>query len=138
MKTLVFFSIGVLFGITLYMSVVSSWFRIYEMFLFNSFQMYGGIGSALFSGVIITFTIKKLKIKSVLDNSPISISNKEKGWKRYLFGGIIFACGWAISRACPGPMFYFFGAGFFPILVVIFSASFGKFIYGLIQSKIPL
>ena len=137
MKTLVFFSIGVLFGIILYMSEVSSWFRIYEMFQFNSFHMYGVIGSALFFGVIITFTIKKLKIKSVLDNAPISIHKKEKGWKRYLFGGIIFGCGWAISGACPGPMLALLGAGFFPILVVIVSATFGTFIYGLIQSKLP-
>ncbi len=119
------------------MSEVSSWFRIYEMFQFNSFHMYGVIGSALFFGVIITYTIKKLKIKSVLDNSPISIPNNEKGWKRYLFGGIIFGYGWAISGACPGPMFYLFGAGFFPILVMIVSATFGTFVYGLIQSKLP-
>ena len=99
--------------------------------------MYGVIGSALFFGVIITFTIKKLKIKSVLDSATKSIPNKEKGWKRYLFGGIIFGGGWAISGACPGPMFSLLGAGFFPILVVIVSAIFGTFIYGLLQSKLP-
>jgi uncharacterized membrane protein YedE/YeeE len=72
-----------------------------------------------------------------LDNAPISIPNKEKVWKRYLFGGIIFGCGWAISGACPGPMFSLLGAGFLPIVIVIFSAAFGTFIYGLLQSKLP-
>jgi len=90
------------------MSEVYFWFIIYEMFQFNSFHIYGVICSALFFGVITTFTIKKLKIKSVLDNSPISIPNKAKGWKRYLFGGIIFVCRWAISGACPGPIFSLF------------------------------
>jgi uncharacterized protein len=137
MKTLVFFSIGVLFGITLYMSEVSSWFRIYEMFQFDSFHMYGVIGSSLFFGSLIVFFIKKLKIKSVMDGAHITIAEKEKSWKRYLFGGIIFGCGWAISGACPGPMFSLLGAGFLPIIVVIISATFGTFIYGLVQSKLP-
>ena len=87
MKTLVFYSIAVFFEITLYMYEVSSWFRIYEMFQFNSFHMYEVIGSALFFGVIITYTIKKLKIKSVLDNSPISISNNEKAGNAICLGG---------------------------------------------------
>ena len=137
MKTLVFFAIGILFGITLYMSEVSSWFRIYEMFQFNSFHMYGVIGSALFFGAMITLLIKKLEIKSLFDKQTITILDKDKGWKRYLFGGIVFGCGWAISGACPGPMFSLFGAGFFPIVVVIISATLGTFIYGLIQSKLP-
>ena len=137
MKTVVFFSIGVLFGITLYMSEVSSWFRIYEMFQFDSFHMYGVIGSALFFGSLIIFFIKKLKIKSILEGTPITIAEKEKGWKRYLLGGVIFGCGWALSWACPGPMFSLLGAGFFPIIIVIISATFGTFIYGLVQSKLP-
>lgn len=137
MKTLVFFAIGILFGITLYMSEVSSWFRIYEMFQFNSFHMYGVIGSALFFGAMITLLIKKLEINSLFDKQTITILDKDKGWKRYLFGGIVFGCGWAISGACPGPMFSLLGAGFFPIVVVIISATLGTFIYGLIQYKLP-
>lgn len=137
MKSLVFFAIGILFGIILYMSEVSSWFRIYEMFRFQSFHMYGVIGTALFLGAIIIFMIKKLKIKSVLSGSPIEIADKEKGWKRYLYGGIIFGSGWAISGACPGPMFSLLGAGFLPIIVVILSATLGTFVYGLLRSKLP-
>ena len=137
MKTILFFTIGTFFGITLYMSEVSSWFRIYEMFQFNAFHMYGVIGTAVFLGVIITFGIKKLKIKSVLDQRPITIPNKETGWKRYLLGGIIFGGGWAISGACPGPMYSNLGAGFLPIIVVIFTAIFGTFVYGVIRPKLP-
>ncbi len=137
MKTVLFFTIGILFGIILYMSEVASWFRIYEMFQFDSFHMYGVIGTAVFLGVIIVFIIKKFKIKSILDSAPISIPNKEKGWNRYLFGGIIFGSGWAISGACPGPMFSLLGAGFLPILIVIVSATLGTFFYGFIQHKLP-
>jgi len=137
MKTITYFAIGILFGITLYMSEVSSWFRIYEMFQFNAFHMYGVIGSALFFGAIITFLIKKMGAKSVFDHTPITIADKEKGWKRYLLGGIIFGCGWAISGACPGPMFSLLGAGFLPILIVIASATFGTFVYGALQSRLP-
>jgi len=137
MKTVLFFTIGILFGIILYMSEVASWFRIYEMFQFDSFHMYGVIGTAVFLGVIIVFIIKKFKIKSILDSAPIAIPNKEKGWIRYLFGGIIFGSGWAISGACPGPMFSLLGAGFLPILIVIVSATLGTFFYGFIQHKLP-
>jgi len=137
MNIILYFLIGTLFGITLYMSEVSSWFRIYEMFQFNSFHMYGVIGTAVFLGATITFIIKKLKLKSILNGSTIEIADKEKGWKRYLYGGIIFGSGWAISGACPGPMFSLLGAGFFPIIVVILSATLGTFVYGLIRSKLP-
>ena len=114
MKTVVYFAIGTLFGITMFKSEAASWFRIYEMFQFKAFHMYGIIGSALFCGVIITYLLKKLKIKSVLDGEEIHIADKEKGWKRYLFGGLFFGFGWAISGACPGPMFTVLGAGFYP------------------------
>ena len=107
------------------------------MFQFNSFHMYGVIGTAVFLGAIITFIIKKLKVKSILSGSPIEIADKERGWKRYLYGGIIFGSGWAISGACPGPMFSILGAGFLPIIVVILSATLGTFVYGLMHSKLP-
>jgi uncharacterized protein len=134
MKTVVFFTIGVLFGITLYMSEVSSWFRIFEMFRFKSFHMCGVIGTALlFFRAIFTFIIKRLKAESFLDRIPITFPIKEKGWKRYLFGGTIFGSGCAISGACPGPMFSLLGARFSPIVIVIISGIFGTFFYGAIQ-----
>jgi len=137
MRTLLYFSIGILFGITMFKSEAASWFRIYEMFQFNAFHMYGIIGSALFCGAIITFLLKKFKVNSVVDGEPIVIPNKENGWKRYLFGGIFFGFGWAISGACPGPMFTVLGAGFLPIVVVIAAATLGTFCYGLLQKRLP-
>ena len=137
MRTLLYFSIGILFGITMFKLEAASWFRIYEMFQFNAFHMYGIIGSALFCGAIITFVLKKFNVNSVVDGEPIVIPSKESGWKRYLFGGVFFGFGWAISGACPGPMFTVLGAGFLPILVVIASATLGTFCYGLLQKKLP-
>jgi uncharacterized membrane protein YedE/YeeE len=121
----------------MFKSEAASWFRIYEMFQFKSFHMYGVIGSALFCGAIITFFLKKLKVKSILDGKEIVIEDKARGWKRYLLGGLFFGFGWAISGACPGPMFTTLGAGFSPILVVIAAATLGTFCYGLIQKHLP-
>ena len=137
MRTIVYFAIGILFGITMFKSEAASWFRIYEMFQFKAFHMYGIIGSALFCGAIITFFLKKFKVQSILDGTEIVIEDKASGWKRYLFGGLFFGFGWAISGACPGPMFTTLGAGFFPILIVIASATLGTFCYGLMQKYLP-
>ena len=95
------------------------------------------INSAIKGVFSLGLAINELKIKSVFDQTPISLTDKEKGLKRYLIGGIIFGCGWAISGACPGPMFSLLGAGFMPIAVVIASATLGTFFYGLIRSKLP-
>ncbi len=137
MRTLIYFSIGILFGITMFKSEAASWFRIYEMFQFDAFHMYGIIGSALFCGAIITFLLKKLNVTSLLDGTAIVIADKEKGWKRYLYGGLLFGFGWAISGACPGPMFTVLGAGFLPILVVIAAATLGTFCYGAVKKYLP-
>ena len=137
MRSLLYFSIGILFGIVMFKSEAASWFRIYEMFQFKSFHMYGIIGSALFFGSIITFFLKKQKIKSILDGKEILIPEKAAGWKRYLFGGLFFGFGWAISGACPGPIFTVLGAGFMPALFVLAGALFGTYFYGLIQKKLP-
>ena len=95
------------------------------------------IGSALFCGVIITYLLKTFRVTSILDGTEIQIADKEKGWKRYLFGGLFFGFGWAISGACPGPMFTTLGAGFFPIIVVIAAATLGTFCYGVLQKHLP-
>lgn len=137
MKTLVYFSIGILFGITMFKSEAASWFRIYEMFQFNAFHMYGIIGSALFFGIIITYALKRFNVRSFLDGAEIHIPEKELGWKRYLLGGLFFGTGWAISGACPGPMFTVLGAGFLPMLVVIFGATLGTFFYGVFRKHLP-
>tara|TARA_A100001011_G_scaffold102008_1_gene107478 strand:+ start:1121 stop:1534 length:414 start_codon:yes stop_codon:yes gene_type:complete len=128
--------IGIVFGITMYKSEAASWFRIYEMFQFESFHMYGVIGAALAVGVLGIQLIKRLKLKS-FSGKPIILTGKEYGVKRYLYGGIFFGLGWAITGACPGPMFTLLGAGFYPILIVIAAATLGTWAYGLLRDKLP-
>lgn len=131
-----FLLIGALFGIVLIKSEAASWFRIIEMFEFKSFHMYGIIGSAVILGIIIIKGIQKFKIKSFY-GAPITIEPKENGTVRYLMGGAFFGLGWALAGACPGPMFALAGAGFYAILIVIASATFGTFLYGLLKDKLP-
>ena len=136
-RSLLFLSIGILFGITMYKSEAASWFRIYEMFQFQAFHMYGIIGSALVFGAVFTFLLKRFKATSLLDGQEILLPNKEKGWKRYLFGGTFFGIGWALTGACPGPLFTLVGAGFLPVLVVIAAAMLGTYTYGALRDKLP-
>ena len=136
MKSLGYLVIGVLFGITMYKSEAASWFRIYEMFRFASFHMYGIIGTAVALGIVIIATIKKFNIKD-FNGAPIFFEPKEKSVPRYALGGFIFGLGWALAGACPGPMFTLVGAGFLSLLVVIASAILGTFVYGLIRNKLP-
>ncbi|RLD29591.1 MAG: YeeE/YedE family protein [Bacteroidetes bacterium] len=136
MKSIIYLVIGILFGIVMFKSEAASWFRIYEMFQFKAFHMYGIIGSAVGLGIIIVQSIKRFKIKSFY-GEQIIINPKDKSISRYLIGGIIFGLGWALAGACPGPMFTLVGAGYIPILVVIVSALLGTFVYGLLQNKLP-
>lgn len=136
MKTFKYIAIGILFGITMYKSEAASWFRIYEMFRFDAFHMYGIIGSALVFGVVITQWIKQAQVKT-LQGTNIEIAPKQKGCTRYLVGGIIFGLGWALAGACPGPMFTLLGAGHFAILIVILGALLGTFLYGILKNKLP-
>jgi uncharacterized membrane protein YedE/YeeE len=136
MRYLLYVSIGVFFGIVMYKSEAASWFRIYEMFQFGSFHMYGIIGSALVLGVLGVQLIKRKNIKPVY-GSEMSLQPKNKGVTRYLAGGIIFGLGWALAGVCPGPMYVLAGAGYYSILIVIVGALLGTFVYGLIREKLP-
>lgn len=136
MRTLIYLLIGIVFGITMFKSEAASWFRIYEMFRFESFWMYGIIGSAVIFGIILVQLIKKFNIKSIY-GEPIVFSDKDKSIPRYLFGGIIFGLGWALVGACPGPIFTLLGAGYLPVIVLFISAILGTFIYGLLRDKLP-
>ncbi|WP_298882214.1 DUF6691 family protein [uncultured Polaribacter sp.] len=136
MRNIKFLIIGVLFGIILSKTEVVSWYRIYEMFKFQSFHMYGIIGSAVVIGIVIMQLFKKEVIKDYLGNKII-VKDKEKGFVKTLVGGTIFGLGWALSGACPGPMYVLAGQGAIAILVVLLGAVIGAFIYGLLSKKLP-
>ena len=116
MKFFRYLLVGILFGIILSKAEIISWYRIYEMFRFQSFHMYGVIGSAVVIGVIFVQIIKRLNIKSI-EGKNIVIAPKQFSVPRYLFGGILFGFGWAMTGACPGPLITLVGNGISVILV---------------------
>lgn len=136
MKVLKFLIVGIFFGIVLVKSEAVSWYRIYEMFRFQSFHMYGIIGTAIASGIIFLQISKKGYIKSIKGKN-IAVPKKENGLIRYILGGTIFGLGWALIGACPGPMYILLGTGVWSMLIVIAAAILGTFIYGLLKSKLP-
>jgi len=136
MKGIKFLLPGILFGIALTKGEVVSWFRIYEMFRFESFHLYGVIGSAVALGIIIVLLIKKNHMKST-EGQPVGFTPKNMTYPRYLLGGTFFGLGWAMAGACPGPMVILLGNGFLVFLVVIASAILGTFVYGLLREKLP-
>ncbi len=135
-RTAGYLFIGMFFGIVMYKSEAASWFRIYEMFSFDAFHMYGIIGSALILGVIGVQLINRKNLRS-FSGEPIKIASKERGFKKYLFGGIIFGLGWALAGACPGPIYTLIGAGYVSLLVVLAGALGGAFLYGLLRKHLP-
>ncbi len=136
MKNIKFLFIGILFGIVLSKAEVISWYRIYEMFKFQSFHMYGVIGSAVVLGIILVQLFNKGIIKTYF-GKQITIDPKKKGFKRNIIGGIIFGLGWALAGACPGPMFILLGRGVSAIVVVIFGALLGAFLYHATKKHLP-
>jgi uncharacterized membrane protein YedE/YeeE len=136
MKYIKFLLVGIVFGIILSKSEVVSWYRIYEMFKFQSFHMYGVIGSAVAIGVVLMQLFKRGIIKDFQGNQ-INIKPKKKGFIRTFVGGSVFGLGWALVGACPGPMFVLIGHGAIAILIVLFSAIVGAFIYGTLSKKLP-
>lgn len=136
MRLISYLILGVFFGIIMFKSEAASWFRIYEMFQFGSFHMYGIIGSAVILGIIGVQLIKKKNLKAV-GEQPMKLNPKDKSIPRYLIGGTIFGMGWALAGACPGPMFVLFGAGYPMLLIVIFGAIIGTFLYGLLRKHLP-
>jgi uncharacterized membrane protein YedE/YeeE len=126
---------GILFGILLVKSEVISWFRIQEMFRFQSFHMYGVIGSAVVIGIISIFLIKKFNIKTI-EKETVRIDPKKFN-KGQIYGGLLFGFGWALTGACPGPLFAQIGTGALVIIVTLFSAIAGTWIYGYFREKLP-
>lgn len=136
MKYFKFLLVGFVFGIVLTKSEAVSWYRIYEMFQFQSFHMYGIISIAIATGIIGIQLIKRNNIKA-LDGSAIVIKDKDNSTTRYIFGGIFFGLGWGLVGSCPGPIFILLGAGFLPVIVVFIGALLGTILYGILKKKLP-
>lgn len=127
--------VGAFFGIVLVKAEVISWFRIQEMFRLQSFFMYGVIGSAIAIGMLSIFLIKKFDIKTI---SGEKVELKDKKFKKgQVIGGFIFGLGWALTGACPGPLFAQIGTGFTVVAVTLISAIAGTWVYGKFSDKLP-
>ncbi|OYQ48432.1 transporter [Flavobacterium cyanobacteriorum] len=136
MKFLKFLLVGIVFGIVLVKSEAVSWYRIYEMFHFQSFHMYGIIGVAVITGITGIRLIRQNQVKDITGKA-VAIPDKDKGFTNYLAGGIIFGLGWGLVGTCPGPVYILIGAGFLGIVVVLAGALLGTFLYGLLKDKLP-
>ena len=128
--------VGIIFGVTLFKTEAVSWFRIFEMFHFQSFHMYGIIFSSVIIGIGIVQWIKWKHFKSI-EGKEIIIPDKSKTIPRYIIGGFIFGLGWALAGICPGPMFILLGSGYTVLVVFLASAMFGTFLYGMLRNRIP-
>lgn len=136
MKEIKFIITGIMFGIVMTKSEAISWYRIQEMFRFQSFHMFGIIGVAVLLGMLSVYLIKKFRLND-LDGAPIHFPPKDKSWPRYLIGGSIFGLGWALTGSCPGPMFVNIGYGYLTMIIVVVGALIGTYLYGISRSKLP-
>ena len=127
--------LGVLFGIVFVKAEIISWYRIQEMFRLHSFHMYGVIGTAVLVGMISVWLIKKFNIHTV-QNESVVFHEKKFHWGNVI-GALIFGLGWALTGACPGPLFAQIGSGFLVVIVTLFSAIAGTWVYGLMREKLP-
>jgi uncharacterized membrane protein YedE/YeeE len=135
MKYFKFLLVGIVFGMVLIKAEVVSWFRIQEMFRFQSFHMYGIIGSAVITGMISILLIKKFKVKTI-NKEPIVIIPKKFN-RGFIYGGVLFGFGWAMTGACPGPLFAQIGSGATVVIVTLLSAIVGTWVYGWLKPKLP-
>lgn len=126
---------GTLFGVILVKSEVISWFRIQEMFRFQAFHMYGIIGSAIITALISVLLIKRFRPKTI-NGGQIDIPLKKFNWGN-VYGGLIFGIGWAITGACPGPLFAQIGVGVLVTIITLLSAIAGTWVYGLLRERLP-
>ena len=132
-----FAAIGFLFGVVLMKSEAVSWFRIQEMFRFQSFHMYGILGSAVVTAGVLLRVLQRLGVRS-LDGQLIELEPKQMGsGARYAIGGTCFGLGWALTGACPGPLFILFGAGIGVLGVAILSALVGTWTYAILRPRLP-
>lgn len=130
-----YLAVGIVFGVVFVKAEIISWFRIQEMFRLQSFHMYGVIGTAVVVGAISVFLIKKFKIKTI-HGEEITFTDKKFN-KGQIYGGLIFGLGWAVTGACPGPLFAQLGTGVLAISVVIISSIAGTWVYGKFRDQLP-
>ena len=128
-------AVGIFFGIAFTKAEVISWFRIQEMFRLQRFHMYGVIGTAIVVGMISVWLIKRFNVKTMYGEKVVFHSKKFN--KGQIIGGVIFGLGWAMTGACPGPLFAQIGAGFLVVVVVLLSAVAGTWVYGYFRDKLP-
>ncbi|HVK97785.1 MAG TPA: DUF6691 family protein [Flavisolibacter sp.] len=131
----IYLFLGFLFGVLLVKSEVVSWFRIQEMFRFQSFHMYGVIGSAVVTGIISIQLIKKFKVKTI--KGEVIYLPKKEFHKGVIYGGLLFGFGWALTGACPGPLFAQIGAGATVVIITLLSAIGGTWVYGFLKERLP-
>lgn len=136
LKLIKFIAAGIIFGIVLTKAEVVSWYRIQEMFRFQSFHMFGIIGSAVVLGVLMLLFIKRRQVKT-MQGQKIELAPKDKSFTRYFVGGTIFGLGWALTGACPGPIYSLMGQGYGVIFIVVLSALAGTMFYGALRDKLP-
>lgn len=136
MKFIKFLLVGIFFGIVLTKSEAVSWYRIYEMFHFQSFHMYGIIMTAVVTGTIGLQLFNRKQVKNT-EGELINLPDKDKGFTGYLVGGLIFGLGWGLVGTCPGPIFILIGAGFYAVGIILLGALVGTYFYGLLKSKLP-
>lgn len=134
-RQFIYLLIGIFFGIILIQSEVSSWYRIQEMFRFQSFHMYGVISSAIVIAIIGKLALKKFKIRSATGNEIVT------GQKKYhhglIIGGLLFGIGWGLTGVCPGPLYALIGKGLYPLIILFLSALVGTWVYSFFREKLP-
>jgi len=128
--------VGIFFGIVLTQAEALSWYRIQEMFLFQSFHMYGILGSAVVLGAVFFRLVRAGKIRG-FGGQPLAIEEKDPSWRRNLFGGLAFGIGWALTGTCPGPMFILIGHLYPGAVVMLVFALLGAFTYGVLKPRLP-
>ena len=127
--------VGIFFGVIFVKAEIISWFRIQEMFRLQSFHMYGVIGSAIMVGMISVFLIKRFNIKTL--SGETVVFHPKTFQKGQIYGGLIFGLGWAITGACPGPLFAQIGSGYLTVVITLLSAIAGTWVYGFFKDKLP-
>jgi uncharacterized membrane protein YedE/YeeE len=127
---------GAFFGLVAIRSEIASWYRIYEMFRFESFHMYGVIGSAVLTALLSLWLLRRLGVKS-REGEPLHVRPPDPGRYRYVLGGVVFGLGWGLVGACPGPIYALLGSGYAGAGVILLGALLGTYVYGRVQQRLP-